>query len=221
MKIWKRITSLWITILLLALPLASAAQTPDLTQKGSVALHLSCQGKPLPGGSVTLYHVASLSDSLEYLPEPEFEGSGADLSGPLTAKLAEALAAYAEEEHIPGQTQAVGSGATAVFSGLKAGLYLFVQEEVRSGYLPFRPFLVSLPLQVGDTFVYGVDASPKIAPEPEPTEPTEPTKPNAPPGLPQTGQTNWPIPVLGVTGLVLVAAGTVLCFTGRRKRRAS
>ena len=207
MKIWKRITSLWITILLLALPLASAAQVPDLTQKGSVTLHLSCQGKPLPGGSVTLYHVASLTDSMEYLPEPEFEDSGADLSGALTAKLAEALAVYAEEEYIPGQTQAVGSGAAAVFSGLKAGLYLFVQEDAATGYLPFRPFLVSLPLQVGDTFVYDVDASPKIAPEPEPTDPTdptEPTKPGSPPGLPQTGQTNWPIPVLGVMGLVLV-----------------
>ena len=38
-------------------------------------------------------------------------------------------------------------------------------------------------------------------------------------GLPQTGQLNWPIPVLAVTGVVLVAAGIKLKKETRRDEK--
>ena len=38
-------------------------------------------------------------------------------------------------------------------------------------------------------------------------------------GLPQTGQLNWPIPVLAVTGVVLVAAGIKLKKGNRRDEK--
>ena len=50
-------------------------------------------------------------------------------------------------------------------------------------------------------------------PGPESSEPPGP-EPSEPPGpsLPQTGQMNWPIPVMAVGGIVFVVLGGFLCF---------
>ena len=62
---------------------------------------------------------------------------------------------------------------------------------------------------------------PTTDPTADTTKPTTSTKPGTGTGtgtgskLPQTGQTNWPIPVLAVLGLTLIAIGWALC-DGRR-----
>jgi hypothetical protein len=68
-------------------------------------------------------------------------------------------------------------------------------------------------------YQYHVTASIKseLEREPEPTEP-EPTDPPDPPGLPQTGQLNWPIPLMVVAGLALFVVGWVLCFGKKREQ---
>ena len=50
---------------------------------------------------------------------------------------------------------------------------------------------------------------------PPPPPPSEPDGPD----LPQTGQLNWPVPVLAVLGMLLVTAGVVLCTTEKRRER--
>ena len=79
---------------------------------------------------------------------------------------------------------------------------------------------MSLPQWQNDGYVYDLTASPKVPLVPEPTEPTVPTEPTDPtdPWLPQTGQLNWPIPLMAVSGLALFMAGCILCF-GRKKER--
>lgn len=57
--------------------------------------------------------------------------------------------------------------------------------------------------------VYDVDAHPKAGTSSRKTTQTPPTQ-EVLSALPQTGQLNWPVPVLAVTGAVLVAAGVVL-----------
>ncbi len=52
-------------------------------------------------------------------------------------------------------------------------------------------------------------------PSTKPTDPPEPTKPT----LPQTGQMNWPVPVLACLGMALFAAGWYLYF-GKEKQDA-
>lgn len=205
MRKGKILAALVIALVLIvqAFPRAEASRFP----RGSITLRLSWQGQPLTGGSVTLYRVAGLGEGLEYVPEPEFEDCGAELSGSMTAQTARELARYAGEHGIEGLEQEFDASGAVRFGELEAGLYLLVQDRACGGFLPFQPFLVGIPMQIGETLVYEVDASPKAAPEPGSPPP---------PGLPQTGQTNWPVPVLGGAGLMLIAIG--LWLTGRNRR---
>ena len=93
-------------------------------------------------------------------------------------------------------------------------LYLAVQKTAPAGYGKTEPFLVSLPYLYEGEYQYDVASQPKTDLEREvPTKPTSPaTNPTFPGGkkLPQTGQLNWPIPVLTAAGTCLIAAGILL-----------
>lgn len=97
----------------------------------------------------------------------------------------------------------------AVFGDLKAGLYLIVQKQAAEGYDAIQPFLVTVPIMENGQYVYDVDAHPKAGTSSRKATQTPPTQ-EVLSALPQTGQLNWPVPVLAVTGAVLVAAGVVL-----------
>ena len=205
MNIVKRIISLCAAVLLALPPVFAAA-----VRIGSVTVRMVHQGEAVPGGSITLYRIAALSDDGRYLPEPALDGCGVDLNSDLTPAKAEMLENFAVENSLRGQTLSLGQDGSAVFSGLDTGLYLLVQEEAGRGYLPVRPFFIGIPQMIGGEPVYDVDAGPKCAPEP--AGPTVPGGPN----IPQTGQLRWPVPVMAALGLLLFAAGGLLWFpTGR------
>lgn len=114
------------------------------------------------------------------------------------------------------QTQTVENG-KATFSGLSTGLYLIVQNRAADGFSKLGAFLVSVPYMEDGEYQYHVTAAIKseLEREPEPTEPP-PTEPDDP-KLPQTGQLNWPIPLMVVAGLALFAVGWMLCFRKKNK----
>ena len=116
------------------------------------------------------------------------------------------------------QTQTVEDG-KATFSGLSTGLYLIVQDEAALGFSGLGPFLVSVPYMEDGEYRYHVTAAIKSElerePESEPTEPP-PTEPGDP-DLPQTGQLNWPIPLMVVAGLGFFVVGWTLCFGKKRE----
>ena len=105
----------------------------------------------------------------------------------------------------------------ARFEDLTLGLYLLVQETPAKGFSPAAPFVVSLPMMEEGKYVYEVDATTKTELIPAPTTPA-PTPPPPPDDskLPQTGQLNWPVPLMAVAGIGLFIMGWVLCF-GRKK----
>lgn len=252
-----------LTLLVWCAAPAFALEVVDLSRTGSikVSLYDSETSEAVGGGTLTLYRVAKVQKdnaNLSFVYTNGFEDCGVELGdlseGELAGRLAEKIAATAEST-----TVEISDFGAAEFGDLEVGLYLVVQTTAAENYNVINPFLVSVPIQENGSYVYDVDALPKVGtaakktPEP-PDKPDTPDKPdeenpNTPAapgpdnpdgwvlgangekiyrnpeapspdnpnghvmgahGLPQTGQLNWPIPVLAVTGVVLVAAGIKL-----------
>lgn len=260
-----------LTLLVWCAAPAFALEVVDLSRTGSikVSLYDSETSKAVGGGTLTLYRVAKVQKdnaNLSFVYTNGFEDCGVELGdlseGELAGRLAEKIAATAEST-----TVEISELGIAEFGDLEVGLYLVVQTTAAENYNVINPFLVSVPIQENGSYVYDVDALPKVGtaakktPEPPdtPDTPDTPDKPeeenpNTPAapgpdnpdgwvlgasgenpeapspdnpngyvmgahGLPQTGQLNWPIPVLAVTGVALVAAGIKLKKETRRDEK--
>ena len=199
-------------LVLSALP-AHAVEIPDLDAQGSVRVQMKTDSTPVPGGSLTLYRVGAIVQTdtgFGFVPAGEFEsypGTLEDLGKTTAAELAE----YAKANSLSGESKTIDETGTAVFDPLEPGLYLLTQPKSGDGYLPADPFLVTLPMAQDGHYVYQVDASPKVTLHPAPTQPTQPGDPT----LPQTGQLNWPIPVLVAAGASCLIAGVILGRKGK------
>ena len=218
MQRWKQRLALLLTVLALCAATAFAHDVPDLTRTGTITVSMQYQGKPVPGGTLTLYRVGSVHEddgNYSFALTDDFAASGESLAEPSSAALAGRLAQYAANAGCSGESHPIGSDGTAVIDDLTPGLYLVVQSKAATGYSSASPFLIGLPAMEDGAYVYEVDAGPKLAlagaPAPQPPKPQTPTSQT----LPQTGQLNWPVPVLAALGLLLFAAGWALRF-GRR-----
>lgn len=220
-------------LLVFSLALCANAAVVDKHTKGSITLTMRHKGKPIPGGSMSLYYVADITEAngvLGFAYIEAFRGCTADLSGDLTsaatAQTIELYTAAHDETIVPTHKKNIDKNGRVRFDGLKVGLYLLVQHDAAPGYSTVSAFLLSVPQLDGDVYDYDVDAAPKTGsavPEKpaEPTQPSTPSKPPKPPkptgNLPQTGQLNWPVPVLTLGGLLLFALGWYLNASGKRK----
>lgn len=262
-----------LTLLVWCAAPAFALEVVDLSRTGSikVSLYDSETSEAVGGGTLTLYRVAKVQKdnaNLSFVYTNGFEDCGVELGdlseGELAGQLAEKIAATAEST-----TVEISDLGIAEFGDLEVGLYLVVQTTAAENYNVINPFLVLVPIQENGSYVYDVDALPKVGtaakktPEPPdtPDKPDTPDTPDTPEeetpntpvapgpdnpdgwvlgahgekiypnpdnpngyvmgahGLPQTGQLNWPIPVLAATGVVLVAAGIKLKKGNRRDEK--
>ena len=215
----KRIITGLMVLLLVGCLTVSAHEIPDLTRNGTIAFHLDWKGEPLAGGTLTMYRVGDIAEddgnysfaAVPGLSNPVPE----DLDDPA---LAASMVAAAENAGLKSSTVSVENG-DAVFTDVAPGLYVVIQKKAAEGFAPLSPFFISMPQFRDGRYEYDIAADPKVSPEPEPTEPTrpKPTEPKPPvPTQPQTGQLNWPIPVMAVSGVVLVIIGWILCASRKR-----
>lgn len=207
-----------------------AHEVPDPSREGSIMITMDYENKAVPGGALELYRVGAVVEdggNYSFALTGDFIGSGASLEDVQSPQLAKYFAGYADEHNVTGETGNIGCDGTVLFSDLELGLYLIVQTEVADGYLKVNPFLVSLPMYENGIYLYDVDASPKIDVKKDPAatipsspEEISPSKPGLPSSatLPQTGQLNWPIPILTILGLMLFSAGWMLRFGRKRKK---
>lgn len=206
---------------------------PDTTQKGSATIELvSKSGKAEFGAELTLYRVADVaSDDGDFIWElsADFAASGVDLSdigAPETAR-ALAKATSGKKAYQVVTTNAAGK---VVAKDLEVGAYLVVQEKNPEGFVRLTPFVFTIPAyEEGEDvpegygeYQYDVLATPKILPvgEVQGDEGEEGDDPNdnrhtstlgdegdTYERLPQTGQLWWPVPVLLVLGIGMIAFG--------------
>lgn len=214
MKIQKRLAALGAALLLcFGFTMAvSAHEVPDLTRTGSITAAMTYEGEAVGGGTLTFYKVGDVAEddgNYSFTLSEAFAGSGVSLEDLTDAGLAETLAEYAQANSLAGSEIAVASDGVWTASGLELGLYLIVQEEPADGFEAVAPFLVSVPMYENGTYVYTVSAEPKMGALTEAAEEPAPATPTTTTGttLPQTGQLNWPVPVLTVLGLCLILAG--------------
>jgi hypothetical protein len=199
-------------------------EIPDLDRKGSLTFTMDVDGVPLDTGSLNVYYVANIiqveEDRYDFRLVKELADAGAKLDtrdlydGVQAEKLLEA-----SKRVLPNYLTAFIVDGRVSFTDLDAGLYLVWQneEDASDGYAAIHPFLISVPRWQNGAYAMHVDADPKVPFETEPTTPPPPPPP-PPPHLPQTGQLNWPVPVMAITGVMLFVTGWALCL--RRKRIA-
>lgn len=213
-----------VTVLLLAVLLCSgpfpaqARELPQQREDCSIELLVRYGGEPVSGGTLTAVKVGyiTIEDGNDLFARV---GDDVILEDVQSAAAAAQLERYCrdnwERYDFEAETAEI-SGGRAAFYGLSSGLYLIVQEEASEGFHPIQPFLISVPRYEDGAYDYHVKANIKseLERDPEATRP-EPEKPSG--NLPQTGQLNWPVPLLATAGLALILAGWVLRFGGKRE----
>lgn len=149
---------------------------------------------PVVGAEVTVYRVADMSvtsKGFSFNYRSEFAGCGLELDDLEDPSLSKKLLEYANANRVSGISDKTDSVGYVCFEGLNPGLYLVAQTKSVKGFKAFEPFLTYLPVTVGDSWKYEIDATPKVDIEREPVNPPPPppppdNPPDNPPGTPDT-----------------------------------
>lgn len=204
--------------LLAALFAVFTAAVPARAAEPAGSLTLRCTVKkggktvPLAGDTYALVRIADArvtgGGAIVYTVRPEYKAFDCDFSSLPTSRLrAKARVLWEEarkhpEDWTTGVTDREG---TARFEGLVPGLYLVTRTAAapkNSRYVS-EPFLTSVPEIVEGSVLYDVVSAPKFGWEEKPVPTTQPKPPS--PALAQTGQLWWPVPLLTLIGLELIA----------------
>ena len=215
----KRICVLAVSLLMLLSLTVTARAThpvPDLSRNGSLTFRMASGDAVLDTGFLNIYKVGDLTEDDGNYFFTLLDGEKITTDDQINLILAEEMLTLAKEEKMTARVAKIEKG-SAVFHDLKHGLYVVWQAKADAceGYAPIIPFLISVPRFIDGEYILDVVADPKVPFETAPTEPpTQPPSP-PPPELPNTGQLNWPVPVLAVSGAALVILGIVLA--GRKR----
>ena len=217
-----RIWSFTLTLVLLCTLAVNASASdpiPDLSQNGSITFSMDLNDVLLDSGSMNLCKVGEIEkqdSNYSFQLIEKLQDSDVLLDKLDDPILAEELLTLAKEKDLEKITAPITEG-KAVFTDLPVGLYVVWQDDqdATRGFSPIQPFLISVPKFQDDEYALDVTADPKVPVE---TTPPETTTPPSPPDeyLPYTGQLNWPIPVMALSGAVLFIVGWILC-AGRKR----
>ena len=213
----KKIVIILLTLLLVSslTVTAFAHPVPDLAENGSFTFKLALDDKKLDDGKLKLCKVGEVLEvdgDFVFAPIAEFADVEADYTRIADALFAKELLTLAKELELEYITAPIDDGA-AVFENVPTGLYVVFQDaaDATKGFAAMNPFLISMPKFQDNEYVTQVEAEPKVGLE------TIPPTTTPPPGrVPQTGQLNWPVPVMACAGAVLFIFGFVL-WTGRKR----
>ena len=144
---------------------------PDLDEKGTINVTIQDQKTDtvVPSGTLGICKVADLviqdDGAMLFRLTPEFADSGVSLENLNDETIPATLFKYEKENNIQYTEQPERNAGIRTFSDLSLGVYLIHQVKGFNHHYDINPFLVSLPVtsESGDSWVYTVDASPKVA----------------------------------------------------------
>ena len=202
-------------MLLQLIPAATADTVVDMDKKGSISVRVAFEGKALEGLKVNCIKVADLvltenAYYFECVYDRSIIFTAENIQDTDNPQIMLELVKKGTDKPISGT---VKQNSIVKFTDLHPGMYLIYQTEQYStketDYI-ISPFLVTIPYD-GE---YDVDATSKPSLDVIPQE-TKPTNP-PPPDVPQTGQLEWPIPVMACGGMAFFILGWWLCFSRRK-----
>ena len=278
-----------IIVILLTSSYTVFAEEFDQSKTGSISVTLidKKQQEPIVGAELSVYFVSTVvmdaDGNLIYDYTEDFKEFGTAIDD---TTLAIKLDAFVSQHPVPSIKITTNNEGTAFCKELPLGLYFVKQTGAVEGFAPCTPFIVTVPNETDDGYVYDVNASPKtevsrltsitikkVWNTDKSTEATESVtvqllkngnvektvtlspqndwqvtctdmpesdaysikEVDVPEGftatykqngyvftvtntstLIQTGQLIWPIPVLAVSGMLLIAAGIVLLQKKRK-----
>ena len=160
----KSVSVFLLVLVLCMMPLRAFAQDLDFNRVGSISVTLMDRdGKtPITGAELSLYYVATVgvnnSNNLSYTFTDVFKDCGCGLDDPA---LSVKLDAFVQEHSVSAEKLVTDAHGNAAFTNLPLGLYFVKQTGAVAGYAPCTSFLVTVPSQSADGYVYDVNASPK------------------------------------------------------------
>lgn len=151
-------------LLILTSVITVSADEFDPGRTGSISVTLTEQQEktPIAGAELSVYYIATLGTNTDgaftYIYTEPFSQCGIPLDDP---DLALRLDAYLSGNEVTATRIYTDETGTAVCDDLPLGLYFIRQTNTVEGFAPCTPFLVTVPMESGDGFVYDVNASPK------------------------------------------------------------
>ena len=163
----RKIVAFFLTVfLILTCAVSASAEEFDAGKTGSISVTLREQYQKIPiaGAQLYVYYIATVGINTEgersYTYTEAFADTGIALDDPEFSAKLNAYLAYHDVPAIKLVTDAEG---TAGCGNLPLGLYFVRQVNTVEGFAPCVPFLVTIPMEYEDGYVYAVNASPKTA----------------------------------------------------------
>ena len=151
-------------LLLIICAFTVSAEEFDSGKTGSISVTLTEQYEktPIAGAELSVYHIATVGintdKKLNYIYTDAFAAIGIAIDDP---DLAAKLDAYLSENEVAAIKLCTDTNGTASCADLPLGLYFVRQTNAAEGFAPCTPFLVTVPMESTDGYVYAVNASPK------------------------------------------------------------
>ena len=161
----RKILSLCLTALLLVTCVVTVSAVefdPGKTGSISVTLTEQYEKTPIVGAELSVYYIATVGintdKQLNYIYAEAFATTGLAIDDP---DLAAKLDAYLSENEVTAIKLCTDTNGAASCTDLPLGLYFVRQTNTVEGFAPCTPFLVTVPMENAEGYVYAVNASPK------------------------------------------------------------
>ncbi len=212
------ILAVFLVMLLAVIPASAYPQSGSLT----VVMINKADKQPLVNQAATVIKVADClytESDITFSLSADFSDTDIDLE---SSEAAQQLLSKVNEKGISGTTVSSDADGKAYFDSLELGAYVvFSSDDI------FTPFVVFVPMVTDDGISFDLTAQPKIdipdEPETEPESSTEaqtdtaPAKPAGNEKLPQTGMLQYPVPILGLCGVLVFSKGFILYANSKKE----
>ena len=136
----------------------------DKTGSATITLKESNNNDSIIGAELTIYQIANASikdNNLIFTYHENIKECNGDLSDLSNINLANIINQCISEVNIPSQTKLTDEEGIVKFDNLKLGLYLIKQTNKVEGYSNIDPFLVMIPKEEDNKWVYDIKSDPK------------------------------------------------------------